>query len=331
MKALLSTATGGPETLTLGELPDPVAGTGQVLVAVKAASINYPDVLIIEDKYQFKPARPFAPGGEVAGIVEAVGEGVTGFTLGDRVIALCGNGGLAEKVAVASLSCFKMPDDMPFEDGASLLMTYGTSAHAYKDRAHIKAGQNVLVLGGAGGIGISAIELAKAWGCRVVAGVSSEAKAQVAREAGADDVVVYPYQPFDKDQSKAVAEMFKAAAGPQGYDIVYDTVGGDYSEPAVRAIGWEGKFLVVGFPAGIAKLPLNLTLLKSCDVCGVFWGAFAARDPKANHANIAELFELYSAGKIRPRISGTYTLERGGDAIAKLGDREATGKLVVMI
>ena len=258
-------------------------------------------------------------------------EGVTGFAAGNRVIALCGNGGLAEKVAVAALSCFKMPDSMPFEDGASLLMTYGTSAHAYKDRAHIKAGQNVLVLGGAGGIGISAIELAKAWGCRVVAGVSSEAKAQVAREAGADDVVVYPYQPFDKDQSKAVAEMFKAAAGPQGYDIVYDTVGGDYSEPAVRAIGWEGKFLVVGFPAGIAKLPLNLTLLKSCDVCGVFWGAFAARDPKANHANIAELFELYSAGKIRPRISGTYTLERGGDAIAKLGDREATGKLVVMI
>jgi NADPH:quinone reductase len=331
MKALLSTATGGPETLTLGELPDPVAGTGQVLVAVKAASINFPDVLIIEDKYQFKPARPFAPGGEVAGIVEAVGEGVAGFAVGDRVIALCGNGGLAEKVAVAALSCFKMPDDMPFEDGASLLMTYGTSAHAYRNRAQIKAGQNVLVLGGAGGIGISAIELAKAWGCRVVAGVSSEAKAEIAREAGADEVVVYPRQPFDKDQSKSVAEMFKTAAGPQGYDIVYDTVGGDYSEPAVRAIGWEGKFLVVGFPAGIAKLPLNLTLLKSCDVCGVFWGAFAAREPKKNHANIAELFELYSAGKIKPRISATYPLERGGEAIAMLGNREATGKLVVTI
>jgi NADPH:quinone reductase len=331
MKALLSTATGGPDTLTLGELPNPVAGTGQVLVAVKAASINFPDVLIIEDKYQFKPARPFAPGGEVAGIVEAVGEGVAGFAVGDRVIALCGNGGLAEKVAVAALSCFKMPDDMPFEDGASLLMTYGTSAHAYRDRAQIKAGQNVLVLGGAGGIGISAIELAKAWGCRVVAGVSSEAKAEIAREAGADEVVVYPRQPFDKDQSKSVAEMFKTAAGPQGYDIVYDTVGGDYSEPAVRAIGWEGKFLVVGFPAGIAKLPLNLTLLKSCDVCGVFWGAFAAREPQKNHANIAELFELYSAGKIKPRISATYPLERGGEAIAMLGNREATGKLVVTI
>jgi NADPH:quinone reductase-like Zn-dependent oxidoreductase len=331
MKALLSTATGGPETLTMGELPDPVAGPGQVLVAVKAASINYPDVLIIEDKYQFKPPRPFAPGGEVAGVVEAVGEGVTGFAMGDRVIALCGNGGLAEKVAVSIFSCFKMPDAMPFEDGASLLLTYGTSAHAYRDRAHIKATDSILVLGGAGGIGISAIELGKAWGGRVVAGVSSETKAEIAREAGADEVIVYPRQPFDRDQSKALADAFKQAAGGDGYNIVYDTVGGDYSEPAVRAIGWEGKFLVVGFPAGIAKLPLNLTLLKSCDVCGVFWGAFAARDPKKNHANIAELFALYSEGKIKPRISGTYPLERGGDAIAMLGNREATGKLVVTI
>jgi NADPH:quinone reductase len=331
MRALLSTATGGPETLTIGELPDPAAGAGQVVVAVKAASINFPDTLMIVDLYQFKPPRPFAPGGEVAGVVEAVGEGVTGFAVGDRVIALCGNGGLSEKVAVSAFNCFKMPDAMPFEDGASLLMTYGTSAHAYKDRAHIKAGDTVLVLGGAGGIGISAIELAKAWGCRVVAGVSSEAKAEIAREAGADDVIVYPRQPFDKDQSKALAEAFKAAGGKDGYQIIYDTVGGDYSEPAVRSIGWEGKFLVVGFPAGIAKLPLNLTLLKSCDVCGVFWGAFAARDPKKNHANIAELFELYSAGKIKPRISATYPLERGGEAIAMLSNREATGKLVVTI
>jgi NADPH:quinone reductase len=331
MKALLSTATGGPDTLTIGELADPIPSAGQIVVAVKAASINYPDVLIIEDKYQFKPQRPFAPGGEVSGLVEAIGEGVSGFAVGDKVIALCGNGGLAEKVSVSAFNCFKMPEGMPFEDGASLLMTYGTSAHAYKDRAHLKGGETVLVLGGAGGIGISAIELAKAWGCRVVAGVSSEAKAQIAREAGADEVVVYPYQPLNKDQSKELANAFKAAAGGDGYHIVYDTVGGDYSEPAVRAIAWEGKFLVVGFPAGIAKLALNLTLLKSCDVCGVFWGAFAARDPKKNQANIAELFDLYSAGKIKPRISGTYPLERGGEAIAMLGDRLATGKLVVTI
>jgi NADPH:quinone reductase-like Zn-dependent oxidoreductase len=331
MRALLSTATGGPETLAIGQLPEPVAGAGQLVVAVKACSINYPDVLIIEDRYQFKPARPFAPGGEVSGIVDSIGEGVTGFAVGDKVIALCGNGGLAEKVAVSVLSAFKMPDGMSYEDAASLLMTYGTSIHAYKDRGHIKSGDNVLVLGGAGGIGISAIELAKAYGARVVAGVSSEAKAAIAREAGADEVIVYPYQPLDKDASKELANAFKAAAGSDGYSIVYDTVGGDYSEPAVRAIGWEGKFLVVGFPAGIAKLPLNLTLLKSCDVCGVFWGAFAARDPKANHANIAELFQLYADGKIKPRVSQTFTLEQGGHAIAKLGDRSATGKLVVTI
>jgi NADPH:quinone reductase len=331
MRALLSTDVGGPETLVLGELPNPIAGPGQIVVSVKACSINYPDVLIIEDRYQFKPARPFAPGGEVSGIVEAVGEGVSGFTVGDQVIALCGNGGLAEKVAVAAFNAFKMPADMSFEDGASLLLTYGTSIHAYKQRGAIKAGDTVLVLGGAGGIGISAIELAKAYGCRVVAGVSSETKAKVAQDAGADDVIVYPLQPLDKDSSKALAASFKAAAGQDGYNIIYDTVGGDYSEPALRAIAWEGKFLVVGFPAGIAKLPLNLTLLKSCDVCGVFWGAFAARDAKTNHANIAELFQLYADKKIRPHISEIFPLAKGGEAISRLGNRSATGKLVVTI
>jgi len=331
MKALLSTAVGGPDTLVLGELPEPVAGKGQVVVAIKACAINFPDTLMIEDKYQIKPPRPFAPGGEIAGIVEAVGEGVSGFAVGDRVMAGCGTGGLTEKIAVSSHNLYKMPDSMPFEDGASILMTYGTSIHALKDRGHMKPGANVLVLGGAGGIGISAIELVKAWGGRAVAGVSSEAKAEIARNAGADEVVVYARQPFDKDQSKALAEQFKAAAGPNGFDIIYDTVGGDYSEPAVRSIAWEGRFLVVGFPAGIAKLPLNLTLLKSCDVCGVFWGAFAAREPERNRANIAELFELYAAGKIKPVISGSYPLEKGGDAIAMLGNREAVGKLVVSI
>ena len=331
MRALLSVTTGGPETLVIGDLPEPAAAPGTVVIAVKACSINYPDTLMIVDLYQFKPARPFAPGGEIAGIVEAVGEGVSGFAVGDRMIGLCGNGGLTEKVAVQAFNCFKMPDAMSYEDGSAILLTYGTSIHAYKDRAHITSGDVVLVLGGAGGIGISAIELAKAYGARVVAGVSSEAKAEIARKAGADDVIVYPRQPFDKDQSKALADAFKKAAGPDGFNIVYDTVGGDYSEPAVRAIAWEGKFLVVGFPAGIARLPLNLTLLKSCDVCGVFWGAFAARDPKSNHANIAELFDLYSAGKIRPLVSERFTLENASDAIAKLANREAVGKLVVMI
>jgi NADPH:quinone reductase len=331
MRALLSTQTGGPETLVMGDLPEPAAAAGTLVIAVKACSINYPDTLMIVDLYQFKPQRPFAPGGEIAGIVDAVGEGVSGFAVGDRVIGLCGNGGLTEKVAVQAFNCFKMPDGMSFEDGSAMLMTYGTSAHALKDRGHMKAGDSVLVLGGAGGIGISAIELAKAYGGRVVAGVSSEAKAEIARQAGADDVIVYPYQPLDKDTSKGLADAFKKAAGGDGFNIVYDTVGGDYSEPAVRAIAWEGKFLVVGFPAGIAKLPLNLTLLKSCDVCGVFWGAFAARDPKRNHANIAELFDLYAAGKIKPVISEVFPLERAGEAIARLGDRKAVGKLVVTI
>jgi NADPH:quinone reductase len=319
MRALLSTSIGGPETLVMGDLPDPAAGPGQVVIATKACSINFPDVLIIEDKYQFKPPRPFAPGAEIAGVIESVGEGVDGLTVGDRVIGLCGNGGLAEKVAVPASNVFKMPEDMSFADGASLLMTYGTSAHALKDRAHIKPGDNVLVLGGA------------AWGGRAIAGVSSEAKAEVAREAGADDVIVYPYQPLDRDTSKSLAEAFKVKAGRDGYQIIYDTVGGDYSEPALRSIGWEGKFLVVGFPAGIAKLPLNLTLLKSCDVCGVFWGAFAARNPEKNRSNIDELFALYQQGKIRPRISAKFSLENAGAAIARLGDRSATGKLVVEI
>lgn len=331
MRALLSTETGGPETLSLGEMVDPTPAAGQIVIDIKACSINYPDVLIIQDLYQFKPARPFAPGGEVAGIVSAVGEGVSGFAVGDKAIGLCGNGGLAEKAVVPALNAYIMPDGMSFEDGASMLLTYGTSIHAYKDRAFIKEGQNVLVLGGAGGIGISAIELAKAYGCRVVAGVSSEAKAEVAKEAGADEVIVYPYQPLDKDASKALAGEFKKAAGGEGFNIVYDTVGGDYSEPALRSIAWEGKFLVVGFPAGIAKLPLNLTLLKSCDVCGVFWGAFTARDPETNRANIASLFDLYAQGKIKPRVSATFPLEKGGEAIALLGDRKATGKVVVKI
>lgn len=335
MRALISNEPGGPESLQIGELADPVASAGQVIIKVAACSINYPDVLIIQDLYQIKPPRPFAPGSEVAGIVDSIGEGVKGISVGDRVIALTGANGMAEKVSAAATNIFKMPDDMDFEDGASILMTYGTSIHAYKQRGHIKAGDSVLVLGGSGGIGISAIELAKAYGAKVVAGVSSEEKAAIAKEAGADETVVYPYQPLDKDASKALANTFKAAAksigAAEGFDIIYDTVGGDYSEPAVRSIGWEGRFLVVGFPAGIAKLPLNLTLLKSCDVCGIFMGAFAARDPEENKANTQELFDFYAQGKIKPRISARLPLEKGGEGISMLADRKATGKVIVTI
>lgn len=329
MKAIRSHEVGGPETLKLDEIDTPVPGKGEVLVAVKACAINYPDTLIIRDMYQFKPERPFAPGGELAGVVEALGEGVDNYKVGDRVMAGIGNGGLAEKVVVPAGRMFPIPDGVPFEKAASLLMTYGTTIHGLKDRGHIKEGDVVLVLGAAGGVGLSAVELAKAFGARVVAAVSSEAKAEVAKKAGADEVVIYPREEMDKAASKELAAKFKAACGPTGANIVYDIVGGQYSEPALRSIAWEGRFLVVGFPAGIAKMPLNLTLLKSCDICGVFWGAFTAREPAKFVEQVKELFALMQAGKIDPLVSETFPLERAGDAIAKLENREAVGKLVV--
>jgi NADPH:quinone reductase-like Zn-dependent oxidoreductase len=329
MKALLSDQPGGPETLRLAELPDPAPGPGELLVRVRACAINYPDVLIIEDKYQLKPPRPFAPGGEVAGEVEAVGDGVEGWSVGDRLIAVPGFGGLVEKLVIPARIAFRLPAERSFVDGAALLLTYATSIHALADRGRLQTGQTLLVLGAAGGVGLAAVELGKAIGARVVAGVSSEHKAQAAREAGADEVAIYPPGPFDRDGQKALAELFKGAVGPAGADVVFDPVGGDYAEPALRSIGWGGRYLVVGFPAGIPKLPLNLTLLKSCDVCGVFWGAFAMRDPKANAAHVEQLFRLWEQGKIGPRVSATYPLERAGEAIAALASRQVIGKLVV--
>lgn len=329
MKAVLSKQTGGPETLVVEEVDAPVPGKGEVLIDVAACAINFPDTLIIRDMYQFKPPRPFAPGGEISGTIAALGEGVTDYAVGDRVICGLGSGGLQEQVVVAAARLFRVPDGIDLVQASALLMTYGTTIHGLKDRGDIKAGETVLVLGAAGGVGLSAVELAKAYGCRVVAAVSTEEKGEVARKAGADEVVIYPRAPFDKDQSKALAQAFKDAVGPDGADIVYDIVGGDYSEPALRAIAWEGRFLVIGFPAGIAKMPLNLTLLKSCDIRGVFWGAFTAREPVRNAANIAELFDLWQQGKINPLVSETYPLERAHEAIAKLENRGAIGKLVV--
>jgi NADPH2:quinone reductase len=329
MKALLSRAPGGPETLELADLPDPVLGPGQLLVRVKACAINYPDVLIIEDKYQFRPERPFAPGGEIAGVVEAVGEGVTGWAEGARLIAMLGHGGLSEKVLVAAAMAIPLPEERGFEDGSALILTYGTTIHALADRAKLKEGETLLVLGAAGGVGLAAVELGKAYGARVVAAVSSEEKAEAAKAAGADVTIVYPRGPFDKDGAKALATLFKEAVGPNGADVIYDPVGGDYTEAALRAIGWEGRLLVIGFPAGIPKLPLNLTLLKSCDVRGVFWGAFAARDPKANAAHIRTLFRFWDEGKIAPKVSRTWPLAEGGEAIAYMAARQAVGKLVV--
>ena len=331
MKALLSLEPGGPETLRVTELPAPKPGPGELLVRVRAAAINYPDVLIIEDKYQFKPPRPFAPGGEIAGEVDEVGEGVEGWQAGDRLIAVSGWGGLAEKVVVKANSAFRLPPHRSFEEGAALLLTYATSIHALYDRGRLQPGQTLLVLGAAGGVGLAAVELGKARGARVVAAVSSEEKAAAAREVGADEVIVYPRGPFDKDGQKALAQLFKDAVGPNGADVIFDPVGGDYAESALRAIAWEGRYLVVGFPAGIPKLPLNLTLLKSCDVCGVFWGGFAARDARANAVHVATLFLLWDEGRIGPKISAVYPLERGGEAIAAMAARQVIGKVVVKL
>ncbi len=331
MKALLSHEAGGPDSLRLTEVADPVPGPGQLLVQVKACAINYPDVLIIEDKYQMKPPRPFAPGGEVAGIVEAVGEGVTGFSPGDRVIGITGHGGLAEKALLAANMAVPLPKERSFEEGSALILTYATAIHALLDRGALKAGETLLVLGAAGGVGLAAVELGKAYGARVIGAVSSEQKADAVRAAGADEVVVYPRGPFDKDGARALSGLFKDAVGAAGANVIFDPVGGAYTEAALRAIAWEGRLLVIGFPAGIPSLPLNLTLLKSCDVRGVFWGAFAARDPQANATHLQTLMQLWTEGKIAPKVSATWPLAKGGEAIAHMAARQAVGKLVVTV
>ena len=277
MRAILSTAPGGPETLRLETVADPAPGRGEALVAVKAVGVNFPDTLIIEDRYQFRPQRPFSPGGEIAGVVEALGEGAGGVAAGDRVIAVPGWGGMVEKLAVPAASLMKIPDDMDFATAAALTMTYGTSYYALKDRARLKPGETLLVLGAAGGVGVAAVELGKAMGARVVAAVSSEDKAEFARAAGADDAVIYPRGPLDRDQQKALSGELKRVLGGDGADVVYDAVGGAYCEPALRAMNWDGRYLVVGFPAGIPAPPLNLTLLKSISIVGVFWGAAVMR------------------------------------------------------
>ncbi|MBN8530028.1 MAG: NADPH:quinone oxidoreductase family protein [Caulobacterales bacterium] len=331
MRALLSKAPGGPETLSLEEVLDPTPQPGQVVIEVRAVGINFPDTLIIEDKYQFRPERPFAPGAEVAGVIDAVGEGVKGLRKGDRVIAVPGWGGLAERIAVPAQIVIKMPDAMSFEEGAALIMTYGTSYYALKDRAGLKPGETLLVLGAAGGVGAAAVELGKAMGARVVAAASTNDKVEFALDLGADNGLIYPSGPMDKAAQKQLSGEFKLATGRDGPDVVYDAVGGDYCEPALRAMDWNGRYLVVGFPAGIPSLPLNLTLLKSVSVIGVFWGAAVMRDPAAHAVNMAELMGLYAEGKIRPRVSRTFPLERGGEAIKALGDRQAVGKIVVTV
>jgi NADPH2:quinone reductase len=332
MKALLSKEVGGPDSLVLEDVASPEAKPGFAVVSVKAVGVNFPDVLIIEDKYQFKPARPFAPGGEIAGVVKSVGEGVTHLKPGDRVLGNTGWGGMAEELALEAARLVKIPDAMPFDEAAAFIMTYGTSYHALKDRADLQPGQSLLVLGAAGGVGLAAVELGKAMGARVIAAASSQEKVDLCLKHGADEGVIYGRGPFDKEASKQLGEQFKAASGPAGADVIYDAVGGGYAEPALRSIAWEGKYLVVGFAAGdIPKIPLNLALLKGCDIVGVFWGTWVAKNPAKHQQSVKELLELYAAGKIKPFVSERFPLEKAADAIKHLASRKAMGKVVVTV
>jgi NADPH2:quinone reductase len=312
-------------------MPDPVPGPGQVRVAVRACGVNYPDLLIIQDLYQIKPPRPFAPGSECAGVVDALGAGVANVAVGDRVLLAPVRGGMSELVVGDARNCWKIPDSMPFDEAACLVMTYGTSYHALKDRAALKAGETLLVLGAAGGVGLAAVELGKSMGARVIAAASSEEKLALAEEVGAESGVLYPVGPLDKADAKALTERFKAACGNDGAHVIYDAIGGDYSEAALRSIAWNGRFLVVGFPAGIPKIPLNLPLLKNCQIVGVFWGDSVARRPQQHAQNMSELLELYTEGRIRPMVTERFPLARGGEAIARLGARVTRGKLAVII
>jgi NADPH2:quinone reductase len=329
MKALLSRQVGGPEALTFEDIADPTPGPTQVLIAMRACGLNFPDALVIRDLYQVRPARPFAPGGEVAGIVLDVGRDVTHVRTGDRVLAMPGWGGLATRVVAEAASCVKIPDAMSFEHGATLLVTYGTVHYGLSRRARIRAGESLLVLGAGGGIGLAAVELGRACGARVIAAASTQAKVDVALARGASAGFVYPVGEAASD-GKQLAQLFKANCGAHGVDVICDPVGGIYAEPALRSMAWGGRYLVIGFAAGdIPRIPLNLPLLKGCDIQGVLYGVHAQRDPAAVQVEIEELISLYLAGAISPHVSARYSLSRGGEAIAAIAARQAVGKLVV--
>ena len=331
MKGLVSRQAGGPETLMVEDLPEGTAGPGQVKIAVRASGVNFPDWLIIQDLYKDKPPRPFIPGGEIAGVVEAVGEGVDKVRPGDRVLMSPVSGGMVEKVVGPAANCWKIPDAMPFDEAAALLLTYGTSQHALQDRAQLCAEETLLVLGAAGGVGLAAVELGKAMGARVVAAASSTEKLAMARDRGADGGVQYPTGPLDKTAARALTDQFKAACGADGPQVIYDAVGGDYTEAALRAIGRHGRHLVVGFTAGIPKVPLNVVLLKSCQIIGVYWGEFTNRFPAQHARNVAALMALYREGRIKPAVTERFPLERAGEAIGRLSARDVRGKVVVTI
>ncbi|WP_028104447.1 NADPH:quinone oxidoreductase family protein [Pseudoduganella violaceinigra] len=322
MKAIVCKAWGLPDTLVLEDLPDPQPGPGQVLLQVKAAAVNFPDVLIIQGKYQYQPPLPFTPGNEVSGVVLSVGEGVQAYKPGDKVIAFSAHGGFAEQMLAPSASLMLMPPGMDFDTAAAITLTYGTSHHAVVDRAQLKAGETMLVLGAAGGVGLAAIEIGKALGARVIAAASTDEKLAVCQAHGADVLLNY--------SSGDLREAIKAATGGKGPDVIYDPVGGAYAEPAFRSIGWRGRYLVVGFANGdIPKLPLNLALLKGASLMGVFWGEFVKREPKANQAGMIQLLGWLAEGRIRPHISARYALADTAQALNAMAARKVTGKVII--
>lgn len=322
MKALLCKQFGPPESLVLEEVPDLVPGDTQVVIEVRAAAVNFPDTLIVQGLYQFKPALPFAPGGECAGVVKSVGSQVKNVKVGDHVIAFTGWGAFAEQVLADALQVIPMPEGMDFVTASAFVMTYATSYHALKDRAALKAGETLLVLGASGGVGLAAIEIGKALGARVIAAASSAEKLEVCKQHGADELINY--------NSEDLKDRIKTLTNGKGANVVYDPVGGPYTEPALRSIAWRGRFLVIGFANGeIPKIPLNLALLKGSSIVGVFWGDYAKREPMNNIMDLRALFGWLKEGKLKPHIAGTYTLAQGATAIRALMDRKVSGKLVV--
>jgi NADPH2:quinone reductase len=324
MKAVLCKAYGPPESLVVEELESPSPGPGEAVVAVRAASVNFPDVLIIQNKYQVKPPLPFSPGSEVAGVVKATGEGVNGFKPGDPVMAFTTYGGFAEEVKTDARKLLPLPTGMTFAQAAAFGLTYATSDFGLRDRGDLKAGETLLVLGAAGGVGIAAIEIGKALGARVIACASTDEKLAVCREHGADDTINYA--------TEDLRERIKQLTDGKGVDVVYDPVGGPYTEAALRSLAWRGRLLVVGFAAGeIPKIPLNLTLLKGCSIVGVYWGEFTRREPQRFAAAMRQLGEWFVEGKIKPHISATFPLERAADALTLMADRKVTGKVVLSV
>jgi NADPH2:quinone reductase len=324
MKAVLCKAYGPPESLVIAEVESLKPGPGQVVISVKACGVNFPDTLIIEGKYQFKPQMPFSPGGEVAGVVKEIGEGVTGVSVGDRVIAFTGWGGFAEEVLAEARVLVPMPAEMDFVTASAFVMVYGTSHYALKDRARLGRGETLLVLGAAGGVGLAAVELGKAMGARVIAAASSDEKLAICQQHGADECLNYTREDLK--------ERIKQLTGGQGVDVIYDPVGGAYAEPALRGMAWGGRYLVVGFAAGeIPRIPLNLLLLKGCAIVGVFWGSFTTRDPQRGQEHLRELLSWFHEGRLRPHISATYPLERVADALNDLRTRKVTGKAVLLL